>query len=357
MKMKSLQLLVFASALSLLFSCRKNAEPIDPTSKSPADDVTMKALASQLPALGPGFARAFGINNSGAIAGSATDPNGKIVAFVLKNDNAWYSDEEVRSNGLPVIRFSINDPGDIAGSKANGIGITPMLWRNGQAFELQTVPGQQYGEVFDMNNAGQMVGECLNGNYVTPTSMRASLFSLNGPAIDLGTLGGTRAVASGINENGQIVGGAETASGETHAFLYENNVMHDLGTLGGTFSNAIAINNRGEIVGRSSLANGIAHAFLYKDGVMTDLGTLGGATSAAFDINDKGEVVGLSVTSTGQPRGFLYKDGVMTDLGALGGLGSFAASINNKSEVVGYYTTLGGVVHGFIYRDGQMYSL
>ena len=53
---------------------------------------------------------------------------------------------------------------------------------------------------------------------------------------DLGTLGGRTSQAIGISENGLIVGDAETAAGQTHAFLYENGVMQDLGTLGGTGS-------------------------------------------------------------------------------------------------------------------------
>ena len=37
---------------------------------------------------------------------------------------------------------------------------------------------------------------------------------------DLGTLGGTSTKATAINVRGQIIGDADTAQGETHAFLW-----------------------------------------------------------------------------------------------------------------------------------------
>ena len=106
---------------------------------------------------------------------------------------------------------------------------------------------------------------------------------------DLGTLGGTYSVATGINNSGQIVGYADTASGQTHAFLYSGGTMTDLGTLpGGTYSFATGINNNGQIVGYSTTASGQTHAFLYSGGQMTDLGTLpGGTNSWATGINDR----------------------------------------------------------------------
>src|SRR5260370_37084392 len=73
---------------------------------------------------------------------------------------------------------------------------------------------------------------------------------------DLGTLGGNRSFAFGINNRGQIVGESITASGSGHAFLFENGAMVDLGTLpGGSFSKASGINDRGQVVGSSSTAS------------------------------------------------------------------------------------------------------
>ena len=51
---------------------------------------------------------------------------------------------------------------------------------------------------------------------------------------DLGTLGGGIIRATAMNNNGQVVGGAHTASGEEHAFLWQaGKGIQDLGTLGG----------------------------------------------------------------------------------------------------------------------------
>jgi probable HAF family extracellular repeat protein len=68
----------------------------------------------------------------------------------------------------------------------------------------------------------------------------------------------------------------------------------DLGILrGGTFNRAYHINNRGQVVGQSDTASGASHAFLWERGKMTDLGTLPGEDQGgAWDINDRGQAVG-----------------------------------------------------------------
>jgi probable HAF family extracellular repeat protein len=79
----------------------------------------------------------------------------------------------------------------------------------------------------------------------------------------------------------------------------------DLGTLGGSKSDALGINNRGEVVGYSLLAGrSTERAFLFSGGKMIDLGTLGGDGSWATSVNDNGQVVGWANTAGGATHGF-----------------------------------------------------
>jgi len=336
-------------------SCERNSELVSPGA---SDEIAlMRSSAPDYPALDPAFSRGLGINNASALVGSTLNSDGMVVAFKLTKNQLWLSDEEVFPNGMPEVRFTINDRGDIVGHKKVTGGIAPVVWKDGLAYDLSPLSGYDYAEVFGINNCGELAGESLNGNWLAPSQMRATVFYEDGSATDLGTLGGNNAAAVDINDQGHITGVAQKADGQSRAFLYKDGVMHDLGTLGGSTSNANGINNKDEVAGRAFTETGAIRGFLYSQGQMINLGTLGGASSVAFDVNDRSEVVGFSRIPNGQARAFLWKDGVMQDLGALGGIDSRAISINNKGEVIGYYTLPDNSVHAFLYKDGQMYPL
>lgn len=176
-----------------------------------------------------------------------------------------------------------------------------------------------------------------------------------------GLPGGTDSSADSINNRGQIVGQASTASGAVHAVVWQHGGITDLGTLGGDYSIAQAINERGQIVGWSVTSAGELHAALWEDGRIIDLGTLGGDYSTATDINDHGQIAGSSATATGEQHAVLWEDGTMIDLGTLPSEGFAAASIawavNNRRQVVGVSTVTDGTQHAFLWEDGTMTDL
>jgi probable HAF family extracellular repeat protein len=174
----------------------------------------------------------------------------------------------------------------------------------------------------------------------------------------LGTLGGTQSAAFDINDSGQVVGGAQNASGYFRPFRWQSGTMTNLGTLGGETINpdhrAEAVNTSGDVAGRSYTAGGAKRAFFY-DGAMTDLGVLtGGTESWAFGVNDSQVVVGTSNVSGGAYHAFVW-DAVngMRDLNDLdpGGSGwtlTRATDINEGGFIVGWGTNGSSNVRAFL---------
>jgi probable HAF family extracellular repeat protein len=183
-----------------------------------------------------------------------------------------------------------------------------------------------------VNNAGQVVG----GSY-TASGFQHAFFYSNGVMQDL-LPGVISSEASAINNAGQVVG----VAGGT-AFLWSGGELQDLGTLQAPYnatSYAYAINAAGQVVGSSSSSIGDSHAFLWKDNVMHDLGTLpDGLICEAYGINDYGQVVGYSASAT-DTRAFLYRGGAMLDLTSLvqnlpaGEVLMIAYGINNRGQII-----------------------
>jgi probable HAF family extracellular repeat protein len=204
---------------------------------------------------------------------------------------------------------------------------------------------------------------------------------------DLGTLGGFGSGARAINDSGQVVGYADTATRDLHAFLYSNGTMIDLNPPGSDLSSATSINAAGQVVGLSVRGN-----FLYSGGTFTtlpngsgsswarinNLGQIVGSNYATGDgllysggkvttlplltaaaINDAGQIAGTGFTTTGGQHAVLYKGGQITDLGTLGSQYSSPNAINASGQVVGYTYTPGAnsPTHAFLYSNGKMIDL
>jgi probable HAF family extracellular repeat protein len=230
---------------------------------------------------------------------------------------------------------------------------------------------------------------------------------------DLGTLGGNRSVALGINRAGDVVGSAATADGRSHAFVYLKSALIDLGTFGGDESHAYRISDGGLIVGRAATMHGEfrpfvtsasggpfdlsqldarlkgmfstavdinsagyvvgyrqthgdhmaarRRAFIYRDSQVVDFGTFGGEDGIVAAINAAGQMVGYFGTEPhadyAEHRGFLVDETGLTDLGTLGGRMTTPADINDSRQVVGYAQVSSGENHAFLYQAGRLTDL
>jgi probable HAF family extracellular repeat protein len=217
--------------------------------------------------------------------------------------------------------------------------------------------GVQIGDVADINDNGVIVG-----NLGAPDDEQYGLDMhafMTGPGsdgvIDLGTLGGLRSQAMGINRRGQVVGWSTTAADNmSHAFITDASGagMHDIGNIGGSCAAANAVNNQGRVVGYACAPGDLyTHAFITDEGGqgMRDLGTLGGHNSAAMALNAAGVVVGWADTGKNTRHAFRTgRNGAgMVDLDP-GGHQSQALGINVRGHIVGQYFDQTGTSRAFV---------
>jgi probable HAF family extracellular repeat protein len=216
-----------------------------------------------------------------------------------------------------------------------------LLWQNGTITDLGTLGGNQ-AIAFGINAAGHIMGTAM-----TASGSREVFFYANGVMQDTGvsTIGWEN---SGINDEDEIVG----IDSSYHAFLLSNGVFEDLGTLGGSESQAQHINNAGQIVGFADTASSGA-AFIWQNGSMAALPLLSGTNAGSAQcINASGQIVGTIWFSSGGAYHTCVwpaPNSAPIDLGTLGGLTSYGTGINSAGVAVGRADTSTGASHAFIW--------
>jgi probable HAF family extracellular repeat protein len=156
---------------------------------------------------------------------------------------------------------------------------------------------------------------------------------------DIGTLGGSSYIEGlDINEQGDIAGYYQTASGDSHAFRYTDAAgVHDLGgAMFGPFSQAFGINNAGDVVGVFFDESFNGHGFLAPSGQgMQDLLTENRLITAAFSILDDGRLTGEFLSPAFETHPFrTLLTGEIHDLGEPGTRGA-ARRMNTDGQVTG----------------------
>lgn len=244
--------------------------------------------------------------------------------------------------------------------------------------------GNPFSQAAAINNPGLVAGL----DTASDGTQHAVLW-YEGLFTDIGdpALGGPNSGAGGVNQFGQVMGGAETSVDDPNnenfcgygtgkqclVFLWQRDVMTKLPTLGGVNAGFGGINNLGEVTGYAEnkvrdpgcpgnvRPNGTGPQVLYFKPVIwgpnpnkiRELSLLNGDTvGGAFGINDRGQAVGMTGSCSNTeippliagPHAVLWdEDGTVHNLGNLGGtrnpavlaVGNAALGINNSGWIAG----------------------
>jgi probable HAF family extracellular repeat protein len=252
--------------------------------------------------LGNSYASDFatGVNNSGQIALTLQpSPGGPSQAYSRTGGQTPINLGTL--GGLNSQTGGINNNGEIVGTSENSSGYSRAFsWtRSGGMVNLGTLNGFNESEASGVNDSGQVVGDLANAVTTGNTGpVHAFSYTPSGGMVDLGTLPGTvNSVAMAVNASGEVVGDSSShavTGGSSLAFSWTSaGGMVNLGMLpgGGQDTGATGINDNGVIVGTS--AN---DAFIYENGKMTNLNTLVPANSVwhlfdAVAITDNGDIL------------------------------------------------------------------
>lgn len=226
--------------------------------------------------------------------------------------------------------FDLNNAGQIVGdaSIASG-GSHAFIYERGVIRDLGVVGNGRSSTAESINNNGAIVGSLQTGEVDQyGTAIYRNFIYQNGAASHLDGLHS----ANAINDNGLVAGGTQW-----RAQLYDSRTQQVLWTenTAGFISHAEHINDSGQVTGRDfDDWEEYGHAFFYDPatGIKTRIDPAGSSSASAQAINDAGQVVG--VASIGyNPAAFTYYNGVSTVYVSPFGYGSTAGDINNHGQI------------------------
>lgn len=317
------------------------------TSARGASRLAALTLAVLLGACGGGDHHAPAPPGNPGHPGGTTGPTYDVVLLGAPRPGSGTIDRQGIANGGIVAGTSSATPDSPARA---------FLHNGKTEIDIGTLGGN-FARATGVNPCGHVTG------WSTTTDGASHAFLYDGTMHDLGTLGPGESSGYAISNCAKVTGWAGTSSGQSHAFLYDGKAMRDLGTLGGSRSEGVAINNVGQLVGSAQgPGNAWTHAFLYdsRSGApMQDLHSLGD-NSFSVDLNDAGQVVGIWYMGSGDPvsqRTFFYEGGRMRDIGTLGGAEAIPSDINETGSVVGVSTQADRTERGFVYDGTRMTSI
>lgn len=194
---------------------------------------------------------ALGINGSGRIVGYSTLA-GENQTRAFEWANGVMTGLRVPAGATQSYAYDISDTGFIVGAYAGARPARPIMWRDGVMYQLPIPHGSRTGTATAVNDSGLVVGNYeISQAYGTTAAVA---WGHGFDRINLGNLGGSfdYAVASDVNNAGQIVGTSNSPGGYT-GFLWDAGQMIDLrsrllsGSVTTQIISAQGINDYGQI--------------------------------------------------------------------------------------------------------------
>jgi probable HAF family extracellular repeat protein len=296
----------------------------------------------------------------------------------------------------------INDRGWITGADNLPGDLTSMatLWVNGSTIPLGNLGGPNSAVAWPVkNNNGVIVGISELPD-IDPLGEDFSCWPFFAAGVPTGRIckgfrwqnglmtalppfpGGYSSYATGVNNQGQVVGWAENGIHDPtcdpsfqilqfRAAIWEpDGTMQELPPLpGDSTSAATAIDDLGQVVGISGdcgiAVGGVSakHAVLWQNAIPIDLGNIGGdAWNTPTAINNQGTIIGFANTAPGTARtfeAFIWTQAAgMKPLGILpGDLRSEALGINEKGQIVGLSRGGPHLFRAFLWQNNELLDM
>ncbi len=227
---------------------------------------------SALPTAGGNNGQASAINNRGDVVGYAETPNADPtcpptpidVPVLWKTGIGGHDQADVLSlvgSDVDGVAFGINQNGEAVGYSGTCTAAThAVTWKHNAVSILDDLGIASSNVAYVVNNRGQAAGQVRRADN---TTYEAALWQADGTVTELGILPGDfAAFATGINEQGQVVGNNFDSDFDwSHGFIWQDGVMTDINALIPADTNlfvisASNINDSGQISGMATVRSG-----------------------------------------------------------------------------------------------------
>jgi probable HAF family extracellular repeat protein len=159
----------------------------------------------EIPGADPVRTEPIGVNNRGQVVGPYLDRNGTLHGFVWDKGRLTTIDVPGATSTSPT---AVNDRGQVLGVYTDAAGtFHGFVLRRGRLVSFDAPDQGDFLLPLDINNRGQIVGYTVD-DPVTLAGARGFLLAkgARGPVTTISFPGAPRTIATGINDQGQIVG-------------------------------------------------------------------------------------------------------------------------------------------------------